>query len=204
MSKVKQMCVKLISASWPAAVPPSAKLILILLADCANPKNDNTCWPSVGTIARKTGLSERTVQSQINFLERAGHITIERRWGRSSKYHLHPCKDFTPEEVSPVKLNVTGSENSVRQPRNDCTQTVKKNKEKPLPSAENWPIFEMPLKPIYGREPSGPFESSARRLDTVLSEGSLKRFLGLHNQPQHVLVRDEIVSDQPETNDEPE
>ncbi len=192
--KVNQMCVKLIAASWPIAMPPSAKLVLVRLADRANPKNGNACWPSVGTVARDTGLSERTVQTQINFLERAGHITIERRWGRSSKYHLHPSNDVVPEEVSPPKSGVSRCADCVPHPRNDCTQTVKKNKKKPLRSDYKWPNFEMPLKPIYGTEYPRPSECSGRRTTTILSENLLEDFLGLQSQTQHEGANDEIAS----------
>lgn len=178
------MCVKLIAASWPIAMPPSAKLVLVRLADRANPKNGNACWPSVGTIARDTGLSERTVQTQINFLERAGHITIERRWGRSSKYHLHPSNDAVLEEVSPPKSGATRCADFVHHPRNDCAQTVKKNKKKPLSSDHKWPNFNMPLQPIYGLEYSRSSERSERRITTVSSENSLNDTLGLQSQAQ--------------------
>lgn len=185
------MCVKLIAASWPIALSPSAKLVLVRLADRANPKNGNACWPSVGTIARDTGLSERTVQTQINFLEKAGHITIERRWGRSSKYHLHPCNDVVSEQVSPPKSDVSGCEDFMPHPRIDRTQTVKKNKKKPLRLDCELQDFKFPLQPIYGRENPRSNELSERRTTIFSSEILLGNVLGLQSQAEQDSANDE-------------
>lgn len=144
------MCVKLTSASWKAYAPASAKLTLLYLADCANPKNGNTCWPSVQTISRWTGLSERTVQTQISLLEKLGHITISRRWGRSSIYRLHPCDDFTPEEVAPANVESDEGEIFVIKPGKNCTQTIKNNKREPLPAGQNFLKFPRHMMQIYG------------------------------------------------------
>lgn len=56
---------------------PSAKLILVKLADNAN--EDGYCWPSVALIMRHTELSERAVRGHLKGLADAGLITIEGR-----------------------------------------------------------------------------------------------------------------------------
>lgn len=78
---------------------PSAKLVLIALADQARP--DGLAWPSVATIARRTDLSERAVQKHVAGLERLGLMTIERRSGRSSRYRLAIGKGGAPSAPLP-------------------------------------------------------------------------------------------------------
>lgn len=56
---------------------PSAKLVLIKLADNANDQGE--AYPALGTIAEHTGISRRTVIRQIRELEAAGLVDVERR-----------------------------------------------------------------------------------------------------------------------------
>lgn len=73
---------------WPIQLPPPAKAVLISLADQAN--DAGVCWPSVGTITKRTCLSERTCQGALAKLEELGHVTKEERAGRSTIFHIHP------------------------------------------------------------------------------------------------------------------
>lgn len=74
---------------WPLEMPPSAKAVLISLADQAN--DAGVCWPAIGTICKRTCLSERTVQSAISWLRASGVLLVNRSPGRSTNYQINPA-----------------------------------------------------------------------------------------------------------------
>ena len=99
--------------AWETPCPsPSAKLVLLAIADCIS--KAGVAWPSVGEIARKTELASRTVLRQIIVLEESGLIECKKTQGRSNRYSLttpdtaspppmtdcHPCHSVTPDTVS--------------------------------------------------------------------------------------------------------
>ena len=66
--------------TWAFDTPcptPSAKLVLLKLADHAN--DEGECWPSQGHIAADCGLTRETVNRQIKVLTEAGLLRIEHR-----------------------------------------------------------------------------------------------------------------------------
>jgi hypothetical protein len=86
--------------AWDTNMPPPEKLILLSLADQAN--DDGIAWPSVKSITKKTGMSERTVFRHLSDLEKLGHIHREQRIGSSTVYHIHPCQNDTPVKMTPL------------------------------------------------------------------------------------------------------
>lgn len=91
----------LMSACWPLqGMSPAQKAVLISLADQAN--DDGYCWPSVGTIAKRTCLSERAVQGAIKWLQSANLMTASERNGTSSVYRLTPAAYAPPQEMRPA------------------------------------------------------------------------------------------------------
>jgi len=73
-------------------IAASEKLVLIALADRANHKHGGAAWPSVGDLAQRTGLCERSVQRALRRLEHNGLVvpasnTIGGR-GKSTTYQL--------------------------------------------------------------------------------------------------------------------
>lgn len=87
------MSTRLMAQVWDLEMDPSAKAVLISLADQAN--DDGVCWPGIGTIAKRTCLCDRAVQTAIARLESEGHLTRDLRPLRSSLYRLHPGKVVT-------------------------------------------------------------------------------------------------------------
>lgn len=69
-------------------IPPAAKLVLGAQINYLGPKS--YCFPSIRRLADDTGLTPRTVQRAIDFLEREGHIS-RRKGGRhrSNSYTIH-------------------------------------------------------------------------------------------------------------------
>lgn len=77
---------------WELDLPPGEKLVLLALADQANDAGTQ-CWPSVETIARRSGQGVRTVRRALASLETQGHLTRDHRTGTSTQYRVHPCSD---------------------------------------------------------------------------------------------------------------
>ena len=66
-------------------------LVYAYLLSCAG--NKGYCWPSLGTISRKAGLSVSTVQEHLKILEQRKLIAKSRRrihgsWGKNNVYTL--------------------------------------------------------------------------------------------------------------------
>jgi hypothetical protein len=82
------------SQVWEVALPAFDKLVLLALADCAN--DEGLAWPSIATLKRKTGASERTIYRAIAGMESLGVLTMERVIGKGNRYHI------TPAAVAPL------------------------------------------------------------------------------------------------------
>lgn len=133
---------------------PSARHILLLLADAAWPDGSNA-FRSVGTLAEESGLSERCVRQKLRHLEEVGAIArmddaVARAYiGRADRvpyvYRLamHGGQDVPPVELHggqhvPSVENNGGQSASARGANGDCTggstcpQSLKKPKKKPV------------------------------------------------------------------------
>jgi len=83
----------------------SALLLLLALADQAN--DQGVCWPSVDTLARKTRLSERTVQELINgAAARANHAA---RAGLTESSELEVLRGGGHGRASTYRITVRDS-----------------------------------------------------------------------------------------------
>ena len=90
------MSLRLISKCWDiTGLHPTQKLILISLADQAN--DAGVCWPSIETIAKRSGISERSAQRIINGLIESGLIARSSRPGRSNIFYITPDTHDTPD-----------------------------------------------------------------------------------------------------------
>lgn len=118
---------KIMSKVWDSSAgPAAARLVLLALADFAD--DGGRCWPSVTTLAKKCGLSARSVNRCIADLERDGYLTREARFNQSNVYVVHatpdilsggdipsggdrmsppPCQDVTPPPDNPGALTVS-------------------------------------------------------------------------------------------------
>lgn len=85
------MSVQLINKAFQTDIAPTARFVLVALANQVNNKAiEKGCWPSLRYLRARTGYSERTIQAALGRLVDAGHITIFRRTGTSSLYLVHP------------------------------------------------------------------------------------------------------------------
>lgn len=119
------------SQCWPLAMPPTAKAVLISLADNANDHGE--CWPSLATIAVRTCFSERAVQNAIRWLESAKVLTADRSNGRHTRYCVTPAAYAPPQEMHPA-AGATEPPQQVRQPPQEIPkppQQVPSNRQEP-------------------------------------------------------------------------
>ena len=93
------MSIRIMSDIWEMPFPPTDKLVFLALADCAN--DEGLAWPSIATIARKSGVSERTVQRSIRSGEKAGLIRREEVFGKGCKYYFTPNQALKAEKKQP-------------------------------------------------------------------------------------------------------
>ncbi|CCD28666.1 conserved hypothetical protein [Candidatus Glomeribacter gigasporarum BEG34] len=84
------------AACWPLQLPPTAKFVLILLADNAN--DQGVCWPSIPKICERTCFSERTVHGAIKWLEQRALLRANRSNGRHTSYILTPQEYSEPPQ----------------------------------------------------------------------------------------------------------
>lgn len=88
-----------------AGPPVSAEARLVYLKLFSHMDEHHLCWPHVGTQAKGTGLSGRTVQRKLRELEAAGLVLSEPRDGEPTVYRLYPPwaprQGVTPYRQSP-------------------------------------------------------------------------------------------------------
>ncbi len=84
--------------SWLAECEtPADKLVLVHLCDRAN--KQKRAWPSIPSIARACGMSDRGVELCLKRIEAGGHMTVTRKDGSRNRYLMHP-RSVTPEQRS--------------------------------------------------------------------------------------------------------
>lgn len=95
------MSMKLITAAWTVCIDPSAKAVLVSLADQAHEDNDGECWPAVASIAERTCLGLRTVQGALQRLQEAGWLRCELQASRrrTNRYLLAVQRLFENERM---------------------------------------------------------------------------------------------------------
>ena len=81
------MSLLLTPIAWKQDLKPSAKLVLLFLADCAG--DDACCSPSIDVIAKAVGVTTMTIHTALNALEKAALIERENRPAAANLYRLH-------------------------------------------------------------------------------------------------------------------
>ena len=95
------MSIRLMTEAWKANMPSGRKMVLLALCDNANDQGE--CYPSISMLAEKCSMSERSVFNHIADLENSGAIVRKNRAGRSTVYHIDPCKFCTPANSAPLQ-----------------------------------------------------------------------------------------------------
>lgn len=90
------MSTQIMSACWKLQMPPTAKAVLISLADNANDYGE--CWPSLTTIAERTCFGRTAVIEAIKWLESVGLVKADRTDRYRTFYVLTPA-NFDAEKL---------------------------------------------------------------------------------------------------------
>ena len=101
------MSLKAISWAFEQDLTPSAcKFVLVSLADHADVQTGQ-CWPSIGFLAKRCCMTERSIFNHLAQLEKLGKIKRINRWGRSNVYQMliDGTEALHPEIDSPSTLN---------------------------------------------------------------------------------------------------
>ena len=96
------MSIRAMNWAWDQRLGPSAKLILLALADDAD--DSGQCWPAVRRIAGKCLVSERTVQRALKEFETTGLLATTPRFtdkGRQTSNVYKLVMTPHPDKMSP-------------------------------------------------------------------------------------------------------
>jgi hypothetical protein len=116
------MSIHIMAQVWQTDLPPTERLVLLALADCAN--HEGECWPSIATLVRKTGASERTVQRALRVIEDRKMMQRVVKPGKGVRYFLDPRQSDTPADLTPPSECRPTPVNLTPHPRQDDTQTI--------------------------------------------------------------------------------
>ena len=100
------MSVKLMSTAWDMDLPMGQKMLLLALCDHAN--DEGVCYPSQEKLAQKCSMGERTVISHIQWLEKHGILSRERRQNtqrRKSDLYQITLDGYMPEPANSAPAN---------------------------------------------------------------------------------------------------
>ncbi len=116
---------KLIESVYKADLSQRATLVIFYLINRAD--QENTCFPSIKTIAKECNISTRTVQRALNDLEKAGFITRESRFHeqggqRSNLYHLVEVE--TTNNVDSLDSEIGCETYEEKKMLYDCEQSI--------------------------------------------------------------------------------
>lgn len=101
-------------AMTSSELPSTTKLVLFVIAEYANAMDD-ICWPSIGTIAEKASLSERSVSTHLEVAERHGWLARwrsrrpARRWAHAH-YRLAIPKDVALRQRDAIDFDIIAGE----------------------------------------------------------------------------------------------
>ena len=185
------MSVRATTWVWDQPMPPSEKIVLLRLADHANPDGGDV-YPSVASVAAHTGISERQVQRYIkSFVERGILvITGHAKGGRSNPREYRFTFQFTPRKGDTITSPITDKKGDaddtvserVTSKKGDIErqQRVTSETERVTPMTRKGDIAVSPEPPITtNTEPSGepsgmPRNGAAQTLLAVLYEDVLQ------------------------------
>ena len=104
----------------------SARLVALVLSTHMD-RNGASCFPSLTTLERETGLSRKTVWKSIDKLEEAGLLTRERGRGRSTRYRALGAPVTYSVGASGTQLGAQGNELGAPVHPEDVQEDVQKD-----------------------------------------------------------------------------
>jgi DNA-binding transcriptional ArsR family regulator len=161
------MSVTLMGKVWRTDLPTPEKMVLLVIADHANDDGTNA-WPGIATIARKTSISERSVQRHLKTLEDANLITIIKQGGgnkhtrndrRPNRYdvNLKALKAITwvdPEDDHGVTNGAPADLHGVTDQRHGVTSESARGDKQSVTGCQTERHGVTPVSPYPSLEPS--------------------------------------------------
>jgi hypothetical protein len=131
-----ELSIRIIGDVFDLSLASTDKLVLLAIANYADDRG--RCWPSVATLVKKTGLSERAVQGSVLKLQSGGHLEVIRMPGRSNVFVIHtpaagagtPARRAPPPPQQVHPTPAAGAPITVKDPSFEPSKTLKS--EKPL------------------------------------------------------------------------
>lgn len=114
---------------------PTAKLVLIALADHANA--DGECWPSMGRVAEIAEISPRSVSRHVTTLEELGLVEKVKRRRQNGHLGSWVYRVLYRTEMTGRSDSPTGQERSVLPVTGVRTEPSENRQGEPLPSGKN-------------------------------------------------------------------
>lgn len=124
------MSIKIQSLCWKIKLPATQKLVLICLSEFTD--DSGRCFPSIGTIAERTGLNPRSVRRAVSELEKVGLLTRSFCTGKRTDYTINPCHRITPDRESPLTESTIPLTESTLTPDRGVNITTKNHQEPPI------------------------------------------------------------------------
>lgn len=125
-------------------ITPTAKLVLLYLSSCYNPKNADM-FPKQKTIATKLGVSERSIVRAIQELFKAGLIMIECKYTNRYKFtsKIDAQRFQNDKKIYTDNMSENKCQNGSQQNDNlaQHEQTIKEQNKKPQ-SVEDYKILK--------------------------------------------------------------
>lgn len=171
---------------WELNLPPGEKLVLLALADQANDAGTQ-CWPSVETIAHRSGQGVRTVRRALASLEKQGHLTRQHRDGTSTQYRVHPCQNGSPAKSAPLPKTTKTPANLAPKPSrttNEGFTNVKPMRAKGWPEIPDWVPAE-PWNAYHAMRAQKRAKATPRAVELMI--GQLERWRAQGHDPGDIL-----------------
>ncbi len=141
------------SAIWELPMLPTDKLVMLALADCAN--DEGWCWPSIATIARKSGVCERSVQRAIRRAEETKLIAKrDEVLGKGCKYLIDPRHTVTGDTQSPATHSRKTPDTQSPKPSGTIKEKEGETWAREISKLDEWKSFKAMRRQI--RKPMNP------------------------------------------------
>lgn len=99
------MAIDVMNRVWKESKQKGSDLLLLLsIADYCN--DDGIAWPSIQNLAKKSRMSERQTQRNINALAERGELYVEKIPGRTNSNRYFIITALTPNQIYPILKTV--------------------------------------------------------------------------------------------------
>mgnify|MGYP003643347744 FL=1 len=131
--------------AWDQDLKPSAKFVLLALADCLNERTGRLN-PSISAISEKTGQNRKTIISSLSILEGLGLIVKAKTFGTSTSYQLNLDVLCSAENGTGMQKDTSTKNGTRAVPKTVLDQTQKRDTNQEEPRKNQELLGAKPLK----------------------------------------------------------